>query len=782
MHIHRYLIISLALLIALAPSVAQAQAPDSWTILIYLDGDNNLEREAIDDFLEMSTVGSNADVNIVVQFDRIAGYDTRYGDWTGTMRFLVTQGMTPEPGNALADLGEANMGDPQTLIDFVTWGQAAFPAQRTAVIVWNHGDGWRAADFLKRRRKAIAWDDTDGHDALDLAELRDALVTVTGSGASPVDLLAFDACLMAMIEIDAQILPYVRVRVASEETEPGTGYPFDDILADLQDNPQWDAPELGVSIVEHYYQTYEGETQSAMDLGEAYGSLIAAVDTLSGALIAHYADHLSVLQAVRRDTQQFQVHYVDLADLAGRLAEAFDVPEVQQAAQAVADAVPEVTLAERHGSYWPGANGMTIYFPAQPSGWDSKYDGKNDYLVFTAETRWDEFLVAYLELANVCDPDVHEPDGDPASATPIEVGGKPQQHSFCPETDTADWVSFQAQGGQSYEIATLELEPYCDTVIKLYDTDGQTLIAQDDDGGAGFASRIEWTSPISGTYYVEVIEYFGRTGPDTGYALRVDRVAPSCQIDAFEPDGDPASATAIDVDGPAQAHNFCAQDDTADWASFEAMQGETYAVETSDLGIEANTALALFDTDGATLLMDDDDGGTEPLASRIQWTCPVSGTYFVRVRDADAHTGAYTDYQLRVSTVPFTVYGTVHLQGRNAFGGTQVTAQPISHTVTTDTSGTFGLTATVPCTITARHPGYLLHEWTVTETVGISLTLEIITLLGGDINGDREVDILDIAYIGARFGTGDALADLNGDGIVDILDIVMAASNFKKRV
>ena len=97
----RTLLVLLALLVALAAplapaTVAQAQGLAAWTVLVYLDADNNLEREAIDDFLEMSAVGSSADVNIVVQFDRIAGYDQRYGDWTSTKRFLVTPGMTVE--------------------------------------------------------------------------------------------------------------------------------------------------------------------------------------------------------------------------------------------------------------------------------------------------------------------------------------------------------------------------------------------------------------------------------------------------------------------------------------------------------------------------------------------------------------------------------------------------------------------------------------------------------------------------------------------------------------
>jgi len=154
----------------------------------------------------------------------------------------------------------------------------------------------------------------------------------------------------------------------------------------------------------------------------------------------------------------------------------------------------------------------------------------------------------------------------------------------------------------------------------------------------------------------------------------------------------------------------------------------------------------------------------------------------VRVQDVDGRTGPHTDYQLRISRVPFTVYGTVHLQGRNGFSDTQVTVQPLSYTLTTGISGTFALTATVPCTITAWQAGYLPAVWSITETTGVSLTLERVTLWGGDVNADREVDILDIAYIGSRFGGDDPLADLNQDGKVDILDIVMAASNFKKKV
>jgi len=775
------LIAAVALSLALWPiSVTSAQSPQAdWTILIYLDGDNNLERNAIDDFIEMAVVGSSAQVNVIVQFDRVAGYDARHGDWTGTLRFRVTQGMTPESDNALADIGELNMGDPQTLIDFVSWGKAAFPAQRTALVLWNHGDGWRTASFIKEQRKAICIDITSGGDALDTDELGQALAAVTADGASPLDLLAFDACLMAMVEVDAQVHPYARVRTASEETEPGTGYPFDAILGDLVAHPEWDSAQLGIAIVERYYQEYNGETQSVVDLGDQYATLIASVDQLAGALLAQHETLFATVRAVRLEVQQFYTHYVDLYDLAQMLHAAIEDADVRAGAQAVMDAVNTVTLREMHGGFWPGAHGISIYFPAQASGWDSAYSGDSNYLAFTASTRWDEYLLAYLDLLSTCAPDDYEPDDEPATASAFIPGDKSQRHSFCPTTDRYDWVAFQATQGSTFTISTSELDPYCDTVLRLYDVDGQTLLAQNDDGGDGWASLLEWTSPADGLYYLRVHEYFGRTGQDSGYTLNLVQQAPPCEADPYEPDDTPAEASALELDGPPQAHTFCPEDDSADWATLQAVAGENYVIATSQLGDRCDTVLALYDVDGVTLFATDDDGGGEPGASRLWWTAPADGVYLVRVSDKEARTGAGTGYELRATTARTTLRGKVQLQGQSTFSDTLISVQGTrTMTTTTAIDGTFQVTVTTPCTVTATHPRYLPARWNVPLTDAADLTLDPVTLLGGDINGDLEIDILDLAYVGAHFGTADSQADVNSDGLVDILDVVLVATNF----
>jgi len=162
------------------PGIAEAKISGvsgvkSWTFLVYLDADNNLEAAGIDDFNEMEQVGSTDDVNIVVQMDRISGYDTSNGDWTTCRRYYVDQDSDPAVINStmVEDLGEVNMGDGQTLRQFIEWGVANYPAAQYAIVLWNHGGGWKTLEA--RKPKACCWDDTDGYDCLYTKEFGQAI-------------------------------------------------------------------------------------------------------------------------------------------------------------------------------------------------------------------------------------------------------------------------------------------------------------------------------------------------------------------------------------------------------------------------------------------------------------------------------------------------------------------------------------------------------------------------------------------------------------------------------
>src|SRR5688572_24561175 len=95
-----------------------------WTIMVYADADDDvLEQDIWFDVNEMELVGSTPQMNVVVQMDRADGSFRGDGDWTDTRRLYITQDndldfiASPVVGN----IGEADMGDPQTLVEFITW-------------------------------------------------------------------------------------------------------------------------------------------------------------------------------------------------------------------------------------------------------------------------------------------------------------------------------------------------------------------------------------------------------------------------------------------------------------------------------------------------------------------------------------------------------------------------------------------------------------------------------------------------------------------------------------
>jgi hypothetical protein len=111
-----------------------------WTFMVYLAGDNDLEEFGVTDLNEMKKVGSTADLSLVAQFDRMPDQ--------GTRRYYLTAGQSLD-ADCVATLPETNTGDPQVLIDFVTWACTTCPADHCALILWNHGAGWKDDDIYR---------------------------------------------------------------------------------------------------------------------------------------------------------------------------------------------------------------------------------------------------------------------------------------------------------------------------------------------------------------------------------------------------------------------------------------------------------------------------------------------------------------------------------------------------------------------------------------------------------------------------------------------------------
>jgi M6 family metalloprotease-like protein len=229
--------------------------------------------------------------------------------------------------------------------------------------------------------------------------------------------------------------------------------------------------------------------------------------------------------------------------------------------------------------------------------------------------------------------DPYEPDNTPAQSSLIAAGGA-QAHTFHIAGDV-DWVRFPATVNYQYTLTTSSLASGVDTVLYLYDSDGTTLLATNDDGGGGLSSQIVYTAVAARTLYAKVVQY---GGVGTGSYL-LGLAASGAAGDPYEPDDAPAQAKLISV-GTTQARSLHTGGDV-DWVRFSVTAGRQYAISTSGLGAGVDTVLSLYGSDGATVLAYDDDGGGG-LSSRIVYTAVATGTLYAEVLQfGGAGTGSY---------------------------------------------------------------------------------------------------------------------------------------------
>jgi hypothetical protein len=397
----------------------------TWLVLFYLDADNNLEEDMYFDLNEMEMVGSTDRVQMVAQVDRSAEYFTGDGDWTSARRYYLTQDSDLNTINSqlIADLGEVDMGNSNTLVDFATWAIQSYPADKVVLILSDHGAGWDGG-----------WlDDSPlvpGENWILLNELESGLgQIIANTGIRQFELVGMDACLMSMLEVYNGLAPYAHYAVASEELVPGIGWAYASFLGDLTTQPEMSGADLGRSIVEGYIsedqrilndearQRMLGSSDpiSADELAQQWGTdiTLTAVDlsalpqlnaSLDNFLYAlKNVDQAKVAEA-RSYAQPFgnpfesispSAPYIDLSNFANFVVTTTADQALSQANQQLQAALSVAVIAEKHGDQRPGATGISIHFPVSDLFWNEDYG----YALYTDVTRssasqnlWDDFL------------------------------------------------------------------------------------------------------------------------------------------------------------------------------------------------------------------------------------------------------------------------------------------------------------------------------------------------------------------------------------------------------
>lgn len=379
-------------------AMVHATTPKNWTFLIYLNGNNNLDEFGKQNIEAMEQVGSDDQVNIVVQWaSESAGK---------TVRMLIqkskTKGQVISP--IVEDLGKVDMGDYRSLQDFIKWGAKHYPAQHYFVNVWNHGSGWHSLKSRNHTRLFgdISWDDNTGH-SISTEQLGQAMANAAKVIGHPVDLYGSDACLMAMAEVANEMLGSVHYFVGSQETEPGAGWPYTDFLSRWEATPNATPDQVSKILVDAYVKSYEGGsngtsdvTLSAYDLTQ-FSGLNQAVAKLGADIRSLNATDKSKVLDVAKTVQSFAVNdYADLLDFVKKLSAANisginqdDLVSVQAAAQ-------QVIIANEDTPNFVNATGLSIWLPTDHWSYSNNSE-RYQHMAFNVSTQWGSTLDYLLQ-------------------------------------------------------------------------------------------------------------------------------------------------------------------------------------------------------------------------------------------------------------------------------------------------------------------------------------------------------------------------------------------------
>jgi hypothetical protein len=425
-----------------------------WTFMVYMAGDNgkvfndggqlmcDLQAFGWRNLADMTSVGSTDQVTFVAQYDTLD--NQQY-----TPRFFI-DGSKP-CGKLVQKVSPVNTGDPENLTDFIVWAASNYPSERYALVLWNHGTGWKEDDVYARYRgkvekavkggetragtrgekllrkslflttagdimaieddetRGICYDDSS-MDFLDNRKMVTALQDAETKIGQRISLLGMDACLMSMVEVAHQLRDHAEVMVGSQEVEPGEGWPYAAILSKLVANPGMSSRELGTCIVNEYGTFYVGLTrggggfitQSAIDLS-TMKNLGVQIGKLAQALTAGYDADFQIERAIGRALKRVQRFrerdYMDLYNFLQHLeAEYAADDELMAGIKGLRLSLEQSTpgtpiIASVTGKVLLNAHGLSVYFPNQ--GCSKYYDDLE-----VASMGWKDLICKQNQVAN----------------------------------------------------------------------------------------------------------------------------------------------------------------------------------------------------------------------------------------------------------------------------------------------------------------------------------------------------------------------------------------------
>ena len=376
----------------ISSDLGNGNANDTWTVLMYVCG-SDLESTstrmggglATGNLVELTQAKLGNNVNYVIE----TGGAKKWQNDTVSARYLERYEMKDGYMTQVEQVPSASMAESSTLADFLNWGVKKYPADHYMLVIWDHGGGSITGvcldDLYPYTRSGEA-------DSLTLTEMRDAMQ----SCGTTFDVIGFDTCLMATLETAEILSPYASYMVASEESEPGTGWDYTQWPTWLASHPGTSGADLGTVICETYYNKCANvgaastATLSTIDLSKIK-AVSTAFQNASDDIALATVDTSSLRKLYQGagkaesygNQGMLSMNMVDLGDLMNRTRDV-----IGSDADAVTKAIDDAIVFEAHRRNRSKASGLSVYYPLQIT-------DKNDfykYAEITSNTPYLQFL------------------------------------------------------------------------------------------------------------------------------------------------------------------------------------------------------------------------------------------------------------------------------------------------------------------------------------------------------------------------------------------------------
>lgn len=394
------LVVSLAAVAAAVPvgAATATTSPGGWHVFVYIVNDSE------------GQLPYGQDIEEMVEASRSGVEFTVYLDSSATAGPALSTSLVPNVDDALLlevaggavsvtqRLGELDSGEPDTLAWFVAQGLLAHPSDRNALVVWDHGAGWNGVAVdedvtVNGSRRSSSLDSNDIATALERG--------LAAGGRDQLDLVVFDACLMASIDTLGAVHGHADYLIASEEVIPGLGLDYNGFAALAQ--PGIAPPAIFDAVASTYVSEVadaqpsdaQAFTLSMFDVNQTDAVSAALTEFAAAAaadVVVNPAPYLQSAAALRKYgvSGDFWFGFIDLGEFLNGLAGVS--PDVAAARDRLLAAVSAARVGQRNGTpAFDAATGLTVYFPNAPREFDARFEA------LRTSPLWFPFLTAYYD-------------------------------------------------------------------------------------------------------------------------------------------------------------------------------------------------------------------------------------------------------------------------------------------------------------------------------------------------------------------------------------------------